>query len=101
MRGLDERMDSSASLPPQERAQLQRDVQDTSGRLRSLLYLAGGVINTLAVSTTEVCLLWCEGVVGVGCGSHSIMCNWLCAVLTLCVLGTCSLPDTRHLGLGM
>lgn len=54
MRGLDEKLSGPQQLPQQQQQQLQQEVADTTQRLRSLLYLAGGTINTLAVSTTEV-----------------------------------------------
>ena len=54
MRGLEARLEHPEQLPPQQAQQLQQDVSSITQRLRSLLYLAGGTINTLAVSTTEV-----------------------------------------------
>lgn len=51
---MEERLQTAAQLPQQERRQLEQDAEDTSGRVRSLLYLAKMTINTLAVSTTEV-----------------------------------------------
>lgn len=58
MRALEARLELRGQMPPQEAEQLASDVEDTTGRLRSLLYLAGGTINTLAVSTTQVCAFW-------------------------------------------
>jgi hypothetical protein len=54
IRELEGKLEGQASLGPQQAADLAQNVQETTDRLRSLLYLAGGTINTLAVSTTEV-----------------------------------------------
>jgi hypothetical protein len=43
-----------AALPPQEQQERQQSLQQTGDHLRSLLYLAGGTITTLATSTQEV-----------------------------------------------
>jgi hypothetical protein len=57
MRELEQQMADTAAfaaLPPQEQQERQQALQQTGDHLRSLLYLAGGTITTLATSTQEV-----------------------------------------------
>jgi hypothetical protein len=56
LRTLEARLDPAAAAPlsQAQRREVQEQLDDTGGRLRTLLVLAGGTINTLAVSTTEV-----------------------------------------------
>lgn len=55
VRGFDAQLEHPPEgLSQQQQQEQQREASRASDRLRSLLYLAGGTINTLAVSTTEV-----------------------------------------------
>lgn len=54
MRELEARLEQQHNLTPQDQDALTQNVQDTTDRLRSLLYLARGTIETLAVTTSEV-----------------------------------------------
>jgi hypothetical protein len=74
---------AAASLTQQALHEAQRELEDTGGRLRSLLYLAGGTINTLAVTTTEV---WARaGAPRVSrAGPRETMCVCVCVCVCVC-----------------
>jgi hypothetical protein len=83
IRELEGKLEGQAQLPPQQAADLAQNVQDTTERLRSLLYLAGGTINTLAVSTTEV---GARGVGVAGCiASFGTLSRWSFGMVLLSV----------------
>jgi ubiquitin conjugation factor E4 B len=54
LREQDTQLAGTPHLPPQELQERQQQLRQTGGQIKSLFYLATGVINTLATSTTEV-----------------------------------------------